>query len=285
MTCTICGSETYRRFAVHGLWIRKCPACGFELAEIECGREHVYATYSDSYFNSGGAGYPDYLAEGELLMAHGRRYGVLLSRRGLVGSVLDVGCAAGFLTKGFQQAGWTVKGLEPNERMAGYARAALGVPVKVGDLEEGTGEQFDVVSMIQVIAHFFDLRKALGAAAAATRSGGHWLIETWDRSSWTARLFGSGWHEYSPPSVLRWFSPGDLDRIAASFGFERVAQGRPSKWIKGAHIRSLVRHKVEASWMEGAANLLTRAIPAEWKIPYPAEDLFWVLYRKRVDAT
>ncbi len=109
-------------------------------------------------------------------------------------------------------------------------RDHLGLHMEAGSLENFTSDQrFDLVSMIQVIAHFSDIRKALQNAAEVTRNGGFWLIETWNYESWVARLFGEHWHEYSPPSVLHWFSPSGLNRLVSQYGFSEVAKGRPQR--------------------------------------------------------
>src|SRR5205085_11122433 len=112
---------------------------------------------------------------------------------------------------------------------------------------------FDLVLMLQVLPHFVDPAAALQKAARLVRPGGHLLIETWDRESWTARLSGRRWHEYSPPSVLHWFSRGGVARLASAAGFEEVAIGRPSKWIAAAHTKSGLRHKSEASFFNRVA--------------------------------
>ena len=79
--------------------------------------------------------------------------------------------------------------VEPNFSMSEYARTQLGIQMITGSLEQlPLGQQFDLVSMIQVVAHFYDLRQALQKAADVTKPGGFWLIETWDRSRWVARL-------------------------------------------------------------------------------------------------
>lgn len=62
-----------------------------------------------------------------------------------------------------------------------------------------------------------------------------------------ARLFGKNWHEYSPPSVLHWFSKRGLIRLADRAGFEPIAQGRPSKWIDAGHAKSLLQFKADSS--------------------------------------
>jgi SAM-dependent methyltransferase len=251
------------------------------MAEIVPAADHVAATYNDGYFEGGAAGYRDYVSEAEILIAHGRRYGHLMTGYLKPGKVLDVGAAAGFVLKGYMESGWHGEGIEPNPRMAEYARTLLGVPVTTGSLENFHGDSvFDLVSMIQVIAHFINPRSALKVADSFTRPGGFWLIETWNRESLTARLFGKHWHEYSPPSVLHWFSPRGLSQLAAEFGFREVARGKPTKWISGGHAKSLVRYRLESAHLGRPFTGLVRLLPDSLSLPYPAEDLFWIIFQK-----
>lgn len=279
--CPICEGATHQVFLKHGYWVRECEICSHRCAEIALTADHPKTVYSDDYFQGGRAGYPNYLGEADLLIAHGRRYGHLLAHYTNPGTVLDVGAAAGFILRGFYQSGWRGMGIEPNPRMAEYARTQLELNVEVGALENiQQHQQVDLVSMIQVIAHFYNLRQALQVAADVTRPGGYWLIETWNRESFVARLLGQHWHEYSPPSVLHWFSPAGLTRLASQFGFAEVACGRPSKWLNGAHAKSLLSYKFQDSWMRGLMARLLGVIPDRLAIPYPNFDLFWILFQK-----
>lgn len=281
MTCPICHGPMRRLFTHQGHWILGCEACRHRAAELAPCAYHVERIYDDQYFQGGGAGYTDYLSEARILRAHGQKYGDLLARYMTPGTLLDVGAAAGFVLKGFLDQGWRGEGIEPNPRMAEYARTHLGLHVATGALEQFEGErQYDLVSMIQVVAHFVDPRRALQVAAEKTRAGGCWLIETWNRESWTARAFGKHWHEYSPPSVLHWFSPEGLGRLAGQLGFREIARGRPAKWIEGAHAKSLLRYRLEGSRLGQLVAGAVGLIPDRISIPYPAEDLFWALYRK-----
>lgn len=283
MRCPICSASMAVAFSMHGHEVFQCGACGHQAARPLDSAAHVASVYDDAYFFGGGAGYRDYPADGWLVRAHGRRHGRALKKRVSLGRLLDVGSAAGFLLQGLSDESWSGVGLEPNARMAGLARAQ-GQEVVVGTLERPPEAlralgPFDGLVMVQVVAHFHDIERAFANAAALTRPGGFWLIETWDRASLTARLFGRGWHEYSPPSVLHWFDRKGLARLARRFGFELVAQGRPGKWISGGHARSLVRYKLEATqatrWLAPITGLLPERLP----LPYPAEDLFWALFR------
>ena len=245
------------------------------------GGDHVGVVYGDEYFSGGAAGYPDYLAEGELLRRRGQWYGRLLARYTQAGAVLDMGAAAGFILHGLQDTGWKGMGIEPNARMARFGRERLRLEIECSTCEGfRTSRQFDLISMIQVVAHVTDIRQAFQVCVGALKPGGLLLIESWNRRSWTARLLGKNWHEYSPPSVLRWFSPEDLEALLQQFGFAKIAQGRPPKRILGAHAKTLLDYKLREWPMGEKLRVITNFIPDGAEIPYPAEDLFWALFRR-----
>jgi SAM-dependent methyltransferase len=284
MNCLICQNPSERIFEKDGFWICECKSCHHRYAEITPSADHPHEIYQDEYFLGGADGYPDYLSEANILSTYGRRYSHILKKFTTPGTLLDVGTAAGFILKGFQESGWRGIGLEPNSSMAEYGRTHFGLQIESGSLEQfSSSQRFDLVSMIQVIAHFFDIRQALQKAAEATKSGGFWLIETWDRESWVARRFGRYWHEYSPPSVLHWFSPAGLNLLVAQFGFSEVARGHPAKRISGAHAKFILGHKLQNSllrWARGGLKIL----PDHIVIPYPTFDLFWILFQKSINS-
>ncbi len=280
--CPLCSAASGRQFEAHGHWLRDCGTCGHRFAEITPSAAHADEVYADAYFTGGGAGYADYLSEAALLRAHGAQYARLLQRHTAPGHILDIGAAAGLVMSGFVDAGWRGEGLEPNPGMAALARERFGLDVRCGTAETlGPGDAFDAISMIQVVAHFTDPLLAFGNLARRTRPGGWWLIETWDYRSWTARLSGQSWHEYSPPSVLHWYTPERLTRLAGDHGFAPVARGRPKKRLLGAHAKSLLRYKLGNSRLAHVAGWGLNVIPDAAALPYPAEDLFWLLLQKK----
>lgn len=293
-SCPLCRQSGRERFRAHGYGVLDCLGCGHRFAGLAPSRGHVAAVYGEDYFQGGGAGYADYAAEADLLRAHGRRYAdriapLVAAAGGLgptgngAGRMLDIGAACGFVLDGFAERGWHGTGIEPNPTMAERGRRA-GRDVRVGTAERldalGDDPPFDLVTMIQVVAHFHDPGLAFANLRDRTRPGGWWLIETWDHRSLAARLAGRRWHEYSPPSVLHWFTRERLATLVAGYGFSVVAHGRPRKSLRGSHARSLLRYKLGDSalgrWLSPALSL----IPASAEIPYPADDLFWLLCRR-----
>jgi len=279
--CPLCGGRSQRRFERHGFWILDCLSCRHRFAEGDFPEDHVQRVYDDDYFDGGDAGYARYLEERGILRSRGRWYARMLSRHLSKSSVLDVGCAAGFWLQGFVDCGWKGRGIEPNAGMAEHARSRLGLHVETTTFEQyETTERFDLVAMIQVVPHFRDPRGAIESAAGLIRPGGHLLIESWDCGSWTARGMGRFWHEYSPPSVLHWFTRAGLSRLAGEADLREVARGRPRKRLSAGHAKSLLRYKYGET---AAGRLLVGTLgilPDGLALPYPADDLFWMLLRK-----
>lgn len=276
MNCPLCNSPSKFAFTAKGFDLHDCTACAHRFTALAAGEKHVAEIYDDSYFNGGGAGYSDYLQETEMLIERGRMYARIIEKYSAQkGKMLDIGAAAGFLLKGFTNESWQGYGLEPNAEMAAYGRANFNLDIKQGSLETyKTGEKFDLISMIQVAAHFYSPRAAFEKAFSLLNKDGLILVETWNRASLSARILGKNWHEYSPPSVLQFFSEKGLDAFLKKIGFEKIARGRPPKKISGAHAKSLLKYRL-------GDNFLLKLIPDKLNFPYPSEDLFWALYRKR----
>ena len=241
--------------------------------------------YDDRYFFGGGAGYPNYTAESDILRAHGRRYAKIVSRYTHPGRLLDVGGAAGYIAEGFRDYGWSVGVLDPNQSMVSIA-TSLGEEGDVGTLETFTTERrYDLLLMLQVFPHFMNLRRALSKARAVTTEDGYWLVETWNGQSLTARLLKAQWQEFSPPSVRRIFSPESLDSLLEEYQLLRIAKGRPQKWLSAQHAKSLLAYKAKESIIMQLAYSVARYLPDRMHIPYPSEDLFWALYKSSSAAT
>ncbi|MFE6163282.1 class I SAM-dependent methyltransferase [Streptomyces sp. NPDC056486] len=117
--------------------------------------------------------------------------------------VLDVGCGTGIAARQFQAAGCATLGVEPDARMADFARAR-GLEVEVAAFEawQSDGRTFDIVVAAQSW-HWVDPVAGAVKAARVLRPGGRLAI------------FG---HVYEPPATV-------AEPFAAAF--RRVAPESP----------------------------------------------------------
>ena len=216
------------------------------------------------------------------MTSYGRRYADVVKRHLPPGKLLDVGSAAGFFMKGFQECGWEVTGIEPNRSMAAEAMTRFGLNTINAAIEDyDVSSTFDLVALVQVIAHFRDLTRAVEKITAALRSGGFLLVEAWNFKSLPAEMFGAAWHEYSPPTVVNWFSPKSLNELMRRSNLRRVGFGRPRKRITARHAASLIGHSIAKLGGVGVPSSLLSAVPESIVLPYPSFDVFWALYQDR----
>ena len=268
-------------FTKKGYLIKECKTCGHRFTDIKDINSHLAEAYSDDYFFEGKDGYPNYLEEKEMLYRSGKKYTRIMSKYTKPGRVLDVGCAAGFILKAFDDAGWECYGVEPNDTMASYGRKELKLDIRTGGMETFSADQkFDLINLIEVIGSLYDLDKAMENVSALCKQGGFAMVESWDMKCLAARFFGANWHEYCPPSVVHWYSDETLTQLFRYYGFELIARGRPSKKINLKHGLAIIAENSSKSKLKkNFFNFLSRAL-GNAKIPYPPVDVKWYLFKK-----
>jgi SAM-dependent methyltransferase len=154
--------------------------------------------------------------------------------------VLDVGCGTGIAARQFQAAGCRVLGVEPDARMADFARRT-GIEVEVGTFEawDSAGRQFDAVVAGQAW-HWVDPVVGAALAAQVLRPGGR-LAAFWhvfEPPQDAAEAFGAVFKRLVPDSPLNVQArPTQTDRIAAGFTSkaadgmrEAGGFGDPERW-------------------------------------------------------
>ena len=265
-----------------GYTIFECNRCGHRFLEIEDYENHVDNVYSDKYFFEGGQGYPNYLKEKDILLQYGKDYAKIIAKYRKPGKVLDVGCAAGFILKGYEESGWDCYGIEPNNTMVEFGKKNLSLNILKADLESfETYVRFDLISLIQVIGHFHDLDKSMELIRKLLNKDGYVIVESWDMKSLIAKIMGKHWHEYSPPSVVNWFSDSTIKLLFSSYGFELISKGQPKKRISIEHGISLFKEITPSFYKkERILNFFSQKLGKN-NLPYPHNDLKWFVFQKK----
>jgi 2-polyprenyl-3-methyl-5-hydroxy-6-metoxy-1,4-benzoquinol methylase len=99
--------------------------------------------------------------------------------------------ATNFILYGLENKGWRGTGIEPNKSMVEYGQNYTEVNIINSTIETGElDEQFDLVIMLQVVAHLFNLDASINKIYNNLKPGGYVLIEIWNKDSLRARLFG-----------------------------------------------------------------------------------------------
>ncbi len=282
MVCPVCSSLELRlKYQINSYEILLCDLCGHEFTRAALNENLAEDIFSDDYFNKGKNGYPDYTLQKDILINRGEFYARMAEQYIQGGKMLDVGAAAGFIMKGFENRGWEVEGIELNRSMAEYGQTHLGLKIYQGSAEQvEICNKYDLVIMIQIIAHLFDVRRSMGNIRDRVTDNGYILIETVNKDSFTARVFGKSWHAYSPPSTMNYFSKKTLDIFLRDYGFRKIREGRLRKILHGTHAKEIIKHKALTSDKLKYLTIIEKMIPSNIRIVYPLDDIFWSLYQK-----
>jgi SAM-dependent methyltransferase len=118
--------------------------------------------------------------------------------------VLDVGCGTGIAARQFQAAGCSVLGVEPDARMADFARArGLEVEVSAFEAWQPAGRTFDTVVAAQSW-HWVDPVAGAVKAACVLRPGGRLAIfgHVYEPPAEVAEPFAAAYRRAAPDSPL-----------------------------------------------------------------------------------
>jgi SAM-dependent methyltransferase len=150
-------------------------------------------------------------------------FSVMRLRRRERGRVLDVGAGDGTLLATLRDLGWTVHGLDFDER-AVEAAASRGVEVQLGDPRKlpYADTSFDAVVMSHVIEHVEDPGVVLAEAWRVLAPGGELVVGTPNAESLLHRRYGADWQPLETPRHLQVFTRPALTALAEQAGLENV---------------------------------------------------------------
>lgn len=111
------------------------------------------------------------------------------------GKLIDVGCSIGAFLHLAQKCGWIANGIEPSEWCVQQCKKIFNIDVLKGTYKElkKFHQEFDVVTMWDVLEHLDDPLEALINCRNALKDGGILALSTVDIGSFYARILGKKW--------------------------------------------------------------------------------------------
>lgn len=145
------------------------------------------------------------------------------------GKLLDIGCSYGFYLDAFRKNGYKAEGLEVSDRAIKYARNILNLKVIDGTLDNRSfkKEEFDVVTLFDVLEHFPDPQKSISQIRKIIKKGGIVIIQTPNYDSLISRLTSTKWFWLLIPQHLFLYSINTLKYFLKNNGFKVL---RVSTW-------------------------------------------------------
>ena len=169
----------------------ECTTCGFRYADPLPAADllQLYADLVDKDYSQG--------SEGRI-----RPFRHIISKclgiRPEARTLLDIGASTGLLCAAAQERGLQPTGVEPSEWAVNVAREQFNLDVLLGTFPHPDlrGQQFDVITLTDVIEHLSDPVSLLKETAEALSPQGLLVITTPDANSLAARIMGHRWWHY-----------------------------------------------------------------------------------------
>lgn len=136
------------------------------------------------------------------------------------GKLLDVGAGTGMFAQTMIDAGWEVKGLEPDEgarNIAARSNIQLHEPSILSSLEE---KSFSVITLWHVLEHVHQLHEYMDQFHKFLTSSGTLIIAVPNYTSQDATHYGANWAAYDVPRHLYHFSPQSMKLLLEKHQFK-----------------------------------------------------------------
>ena len=167
---------------------------------------------------------------------------------GKSGRLLDVGCGTGEFLNTMQQAGWEVRGFEPDEGARAFAKTQYGLHVESPEQLFDTGlGQFQIITLWHVLEHVHQLQDYVARLKSLLAPGATLLVAVPNYQSSDAESYGSFWAAYDVPRHLYHFSPLAMHLLLQRHGIE-VEKMKPMPF--DAYYVALLSEKYKGSSLQ-----------------------------------
>lgn len=234
--CPVCGCpESSPGFLIRGYQYLSCNNCRMLYLEDDVvGTGSYNAEYFQRSLTRSLTGYPDYQRQERPLRKNFKRYlkKVLPYLHSERPSMLDVGCAYGFLLDEARRLGFRVHGVDLSEDAIKWMNANLGIEGTAGLLADAPAGPFDVVTVSEVIEHIGNPVLFVSELHERLADKGVLVIVTGACDASCAKLLGKTWWYLNPPDHCSIYSRAALRMLVSKAGFQVIYHGMfPYHWV------------------------------------------------------
>ncbi len=282
--CYVCKSAAQFYINKDGYDLYACPVCEHAFVYPVPSPEALSKVYSENYFSNGGDGfgYAEYDKDKEpmrdIFVSYLSKLEKLISKK----AIFDVGSATGYFLDIAKGMGWETFGNEISE--FGYRECVRrGHSMsKDMDIAENTYPKYmSVVTLWDVLEHVPDPRVLIRNVSGMLSDDGILAINTIDRSSLWARIWGPKWNLIVPPEHLHYFSSKSIISLLGEGGFEIIEIRKQGKKFSLPYIfKTLAVWQGLGIWkffMKLSSTKLLRSIA----VPINLRDNVFILARKK----
>ena len=209
--------------------VYRCTSCGLWQIDPIPSEKELEALYQDQYFKKRTKkGYDNYLSDAvrksimntfEKNLSDLNFYKYEKSLHSKERSMLEVGCAAGYLVEYFQERGWLAQGIDVANEMVEAAKNS-GVNAVTGDfLTYEFEHNYDLCTMWATIEHLREPKRFLEKISSLLKPGGRLYLSTCN-TGYFARKYKENWRFLNVPEHIWYFNNKNLSSMAKPFGLK-----------------------------------------------------------------
>ena len=143
-------------------------------------------------------------------------------------SILDYGCGTGDFLKACKNNGWSVVGLEPDNKAREIASKNNHIQVLSSPDQLSQLKSVGLITLWHVMEHINELNETLGKLIAMLEKDGIMLIAVPNHQSYDAQHYGAHWAAYDVPRHLYHFSQITMKMLLENHGL-KINQILPMK--------------------------------------------------------
>ncbi len=213
-SCLLCGkTKLVKKYSSDQFSVLLCISCNFGFTYPMPTENQLQEFYSSNYFSNPEdpqVGYKHYVEDVDIHTINAKSIFKKLKRfwKKNPGTILDVGCAHGFLLNYARSKGWIVKGVDFSKEAVDYAVNELKLDVKLGNIFDLKlpDKSINVCVAIGVIDHLVDPFSVIEEIHRILTEDGILLFTIGDIGGYIP-------FHYKPPEHLYYFSRKSLNRL------------------------------------------------------------------------